>query len=97
MTVSSSFLLDDAPTNHAQQGVVAHRHHESIGESRCGSAAERQIKMVDDCLEPLSTTTVTRQDSAIELFAEDAATTENGITPNATRYDRQLYSTATEG
>jgi hypothetical protein len=53
--------------------------------------------MVYDCLEPLSPTTVTRQDSAIELFAEDAATAENGITPKTTRYDRQFDSTATEG
>jgi hypothetical protein len=34
--------------NNPQQGVIAHRQHQSLGEARCRSAAEFQPQMVDD-------------------------------------------------
>lgn len=85
-------LCDDASTNHPQQGVVTHRHHQSRRERCRRSAAERQTKMVDDRIEPLSTATVTSQHALIELFAEDAATAQDGVAPKATRHNLQFYA-----
>ena len=38
--------------NNPQQGVIAHRQHQSLGEARCRSAAECQPQMVDDAFQP---------------------------------------------
>jgi hypothetical protein len=81
-------LVINTPTNHPQQCVVAHRHHQAVGKSRRRSAAERQTKVVDDCLQQLGAPTVTSQRTAIELFAEDSSATQNGIAPEPTRHDR---------
>jgi hypothetical protein len=83
--------------NHPQQSVVAHRQHRAIGKSRRRSATERQTKVVDDCLQPLGAPAVTSQYAAIELFAEDSPAAQNGIAPEPTCHDRQLYSPPTEG
>jgi hypothetical protein len=41
-----------SPPNNPQQGVIAHRQHQSLGEARCRSAAECQPQMVDDAFQP---------------------------------------------
>ncbi len=90
------FLVSNTPTNHRQQRVVAHWHHQTIGKSCSRSAAERQTKVMDDRLKPLSATAVAGEHVVAELFAEDAPTAKNGIAPKPTRYDCQLYPPAAE-
>ncbi|KQZ46668.1 hypothetical protein ASD54_21920 [Rhizobium sp. Root149] len=53
--------------------------------------------MVNDILQPLRTPAATCQHPIIELFAEDAPTTQNGITPESTRHDCQFNSPTAEG
>jgi hypothetical protein len=90
-------LFGDASMNHPQERVVAHRHHETIGESCSRSASRRQTKVVDDRLEPLSATTVTGEDAIIELFAEDTSIAQDSVTPKSTRHDSQFCAPTTEG
>jgi len=44
--------------------------------------------MVDNWLKTLSTPAISRQDTYIEPFAEDAPTAHDRVTPEAARLDR---------
>ncbi|MDH6234569.1 hypothetical protein M2281_005187 [Mesorhizobium soli] len=53
--------------------------------------------MMDDRFKSLGSPTIASQDAVIELFAEDAPTAQDGITPESTSHDSQIYATTTRG
>lgn len=59
------------PADHPQQGIVADRQHEPLGEACCRPAAERQPQMMDDVFEPCRPTPSKRNDVFSEPLRED--------------------------
>lgn len=41
-------LINGVTANHPQQRIIAHRHHQAMGESSSRSASKRQAKVMDD-------------------------------------------------
>ena len=60
------------PTDHPQQGIVADRQHEPLGEACCRPAAERQPQVMDDVFEPCRPTPSKRNDVFSEPLREEA-------------------------
>lgn len=61
--------------HHAQQSVVADRHHEAPRQARCRSATERERQMMDETVEARSSTSVGRENVVTEPFSKNASTT----------------------
>jgi len=57
--------------DHPQQGIVADRQHEPLGEACCRPAAERQPQVMDNVFEPCRPTPSKRNDVFSEPLRED--------------------------
>lgn len=65
--MGAATLSDDA-----KKGVVAHRKHQSLSETRRRAAAECKPKMMDDMLKTTRASCPGLQDTLLETLREDA-------------------------
>jgi hypothetical protein len=82
--------LCNPPAHNAQQGIIAHRHHQPFGKGRSWPAAQRQPKMMHNRLKSTSSAAVTSQDRIAKPFTEDTAATQNSVAPEAPSMDDQF-------
>jgi hypothetical protein len=68
-----------------------------MGERRSRPASQRQTKVMDDRLEPLSATAIASQNVLVELLAEDTPPTKNCVAPEATSRNPQFDAPTAEG
>jgi hypothetical protein len=77
--------------NNPQQGVIAHRQHQSLGEARCRSAAECQPQMVDDAFQPCRPARPGWENIVTEPFSKNPPPTMRHLTNEPPRDHPQAY------
>lgn len=78
-----------APTNDAQQGVVADRNHQPPRKACRGSASQRQSEMVDNEIESGRPSRGRRQHGVAETLGKNSPTAEHCVTAKAARRNDQ--------
>jgi hypothetical protein len=62
---------DGASAHDAQQSIVAHRKHQSLGEGRGWPAAKRQAEMMNETFEPGRSARANRKHGLVEALGEN--------------------------
>src|SRR3984885_9241352 len=86
-----------SPPNNPQQGVIAHRQHQSLGEARCRSAAECQPQMVDDAFQPCRPARPGCENIVTEPFGENPPPTMRYLANKPSRNHAEAYLLAGTG
>jgi hypothetical protein len=82
------------PADHPQQGIVADRQHEPLGEACCRSAAERQPQVMDDVFEPCRPTPSKRNDVFSEPLRKDPPAAMRHLACEAPREQSEAHLSA---
>jgi hypothetical protein len=91
-----------ASANNPQQGVVAHRQHQSASETRGWPPSERKPEMMNEAVQPRGSPSPRRQDVGAEALGENCAATRSGVAsktpcddtePNLPARQRQIGQT----
>jgi len=78
-----------APTNGAQQGVVADRNTQAVRKTRRWPASQGEREAVDDLIEPSSAPGPRLENVIVEAFREDAACALNRVTAETPGLEHQ--------
>ncbi|MET4359413.1 hypothetical protein ABIC08_009395 [Bradyrhizobium sp. RT9b] len=79
------------PADHPQQGIVADRQHEPLGEACGRPAAERQPQVMDDVFEPCRSTPSKRNDVFSEPLREDLPAAMRHLACEASREQSETH------
>ena len=77
-------------TYDTEQRVVAHRQHQPSGKACCRTSAQRETEMMDDAIEPPSSSRRWRQNVSGETLCEDLPAAQHCVAPKAARNDYKL-------
>jgi hypothetical protein len=80
-----------APPHGAQQGVVADRHAQAARKTRRRSASKGKRETMDDLIEPSCAPRRRLENVFAEAFCEDAPPTQNRLTAEAPRFEREHH------